>query len=107
MHAKYEQHRTDKCLDQNSCNRKTGKKEKEKPLIRKTEGFEPASSTALGLDDVVVVEALTFKSRPDWLIFFFVRVWRGKINLDSNVSWKQQKNCVPFVMAKICILYKL
>lgn len=61
-----------------------------------------ASSAALGLDDVVVV-ALTFQSRPDWVVFIFLYKFGGgekKIILDSNSSLgSNKKSCVPFFMA--------
>lgn len=65
------------------------KKDKEKFLIRKMKVLGRASSTALGLDDVVV-EALTFQSRPDWVVF---------TSLDSNSSLgSNKKSGVPFFM---------
>lgn len=62
-------------------------------MIRNTEG-----STALGLDDVVVVEAITsvFHNHRDWMMFFFC--FFAKVRREKNgpwfklLSWKQKKS---------------
>lgn len=107
MHVKYKQHKTDKCLEPNSWNGKHVNKDKEKLLIRNAEVFGNIFLPQRWALMMLLWRLLHSKAdQIGWFFFiyflFFVKVWRSRINLDSNyILGNNNKKADPFFMANI------